>query len=330
MVCLAFGACRAGGAAAACAMVQVAELNVDQNRSQFLLPAVIDGKPAQMIVDTGAWTSSLFLESAKRLGLDPASTRATFYGAGGASPVWLITLKSLQLGGLTAHDMPMFVAGRRSLGGDGLLGASFLLQTDVEFDLGHGKIRFFKPRGCVGDQVVYWGQAYAVAPMEGDQHEKIEVPVRVNGQLVTAQMDTGAGRSVLTPGVARTAGVNPDSSAVTSVGASHGIGPKAIETYVGVFSSFSFGDETIHNARLQIADVFGAGKETTTGSNVPTLRIDAPEMLLGADFFRAHRVYIASSQRKVYVSYEGGPVFDVQGAVHPSSPPAPPSAAPDP
>jgi tetratricopeptide (TPR) repeat protein len=37
-------------------------------------------------------------------------------------------------------------------------------------------------------------------------------------------------------------------------------------------------------------------------------------MLIGADFFLSHRIYVASSQRKVYFTFNSGPVFDL--AVH--------------
>jgi hypothetical protein len=47
--------------------------------------------------------------------------------------------------------------------------------------------------------------------------------------------------------------------------------------------------------------------------------VEEPNMLLGADFFRSHRVYVAREQRKVYVSYMGGPVFQTIG-VHPAAP----------
>ena len=36
---------------------------------------------------------------------------------------------------------------------------------------------------------------------------------------------------------------------------------------------------------------------------------DAWPMILGVDFLRAHRVYVAHSQRKVHFTYVGGPVF---------------------
>ena len=34
-------------------------------------------------------------------------------------------------------------------------------------------------------------------------------------------------------------------------------------------------------------------------------------MLIGADFFLSHRVYVANSQRKLYFTYNGGPVFNL-------------------
>jgi hypothetical protein len=51
-------------------------------------------------------------------------------------------------------------------------------------------------------------------------------------------------------------------------------------------------------------------------------------MLLGADFFRSHRVYVAKSQGKVYVSYVGGPVFETRRSVEKGAPTAAQPATP--
>ncbi len=222
----------------------------------------------------------------------------------------------------------MDVSGSLSGYGAGLLGSIFLMQADVEFDFPHSKIRFFKPVNCAGDQVVYWGAAYSVAPMLGAINRGIRVKVTLNGAPVVAEMDTGSGASVVTLEGAARAGVRPKSQGVSELGAIHGMGPKKVQAFVGVFPSFSFGDETIKNAQLQIADLFHAGKETIVGSHMPISMVDEPSMLLGADFFRSHRVYIAREQRKVYVSYMGGPVFQTVG-VHPDAP-AETAAAPAP
>jgi len=47
-------------------------------------------------------------------------------------------------------------------------------------------------------------------------------------------------------------------------------------------------------------------------------------MLLGLDFLRAHRVYVAHSQGKLYFTYSGGPVFSA-----PSRAAAKPAPKPD-
>ena len=66
--------------------------------------------------------------------------------------------------------------------------------------------------------------------------------------------------------------------------------------------------------KLQIANIFRGSYEIYVGSRVPKLSGEAPEMLLGTDFFRSHRVLIANAQKKVYVSYIGGPVFRTPAA----------------
>jgi hypothetical protein len=100
-------------------------------------------------------------------------------------------------------------------------------------------------------------------------------------------------------------------SAPTSA-AARGIGAKAVKLYAAVFPTLTLGDETIRNARLRIADLFSMNTQIRTGSRIATQVMDEPDMLLGADFFLSHRVYVARSQNKVYFSYSGGPVFTIK------------------
>jgi hypothetical protein len=55
------------------------------------------------------------------------------------------------------------------------------------------------------------------------------------------------------------------------------------------------GDEEMRNVRLRFGD----------------FSMDGGDMLLGADFFLSHRVYVANSQDKLYFTYNGGPPFDL-------------------
>ncbi len=44
------------------------------------------------------------------------------------------------------------------------------------------------------------------------------------------------------------------------------------------------------------------------------IEVDGADMVLGADFFLSHRILVANSQRKLYFSYNGGPVFKLESA----------------
>lgn len=87
-----------------------------------------------------------------------------------------------------------------------------------------------------------------------------------------------------------------------------GVG-SVVEAHRADLPTFSFGDEVIKSARIEVADLFSAAREVVTDSRLPTDVVDFPEVYLGADFFLAHRVYVARSQNMVYISYVGGQPF---------------------
>jgi hypothetical protein len=135
----------------------------------------------------------------------------------------------------------------------------------------------------------------------------------VSGQPVRAEIDSGAVVSTLTANAARRVGFKTSPSAAPAGPSVQGLTGAPVQTRVEVFPTFTFGDETIKNAKIEIADMFAAATEVPIGSMLPQTVIEFPEMLLGADFLKSHRVYVAMSQRKVYASYTGGPVFQDRG-----------------
>jgi hypothetical protein len=38
------------------------------------------------------------------------------------------------------------------------------------------------------------------------------------------------------------------------------------------------------------------------------------DMLIGADFFLSHHIFVSNSQHKLYLTYNGGPVFNLAAA----------------
>lgn len=324
------GAGRAADAAESkCRMLQIGELPITLEGGQITVAAEINGEQTRMVVDTGSVATILFRPSALRLGLTPHSMLGVkSYGVGGEDRAEEARVNTLQVGNLVAKNVDLLVTGGLSSKDvQGLLGAGFLLQSDVEFDVPEGKLRFFKPMNCVGDQVVYWGAAYAVRPIINLNSMQIEVMAMLNGVTMRAVMDSGASTSVVSFAGAAKAGVTPATQGVATSGSLVGIGPKAVASDVAVFSTFTFGDETIRNVHLRLADLFYAAKTIETGSNVPSPAIDEAQMTLGADFFGSHRVYVSRGQSKVYVSYMGGPVFATKAPPASATPPVTPATA---
>ncbi|TMH52891.1 MAG: hypothetical protein E6H53_20455 [Betaproteobacteria bacterium] len=107
-------------------------------------------------------------------------------------------------------------------------------------------------------------------------------------------------------------GVTPESPGVVAGGCVTGEGKRQIDSWIGLFESFAIGNEIIRNPRIRFADLWQYTTYTQTGSRLPARFAGQPDMLLGADFLRAHRVLIARSQRKMYFTHAGGAVFPIK------------------
>lgn len=90
--------------------------------------ALINGERVSVLVDTGATGVAISQNVADRLGLK-SQQAVTTHTANGEAIAYLVRLKSLQLGGIVAHDVSATIA--PGLQGDALLGMSFLGRMDV-------------------------------------------------------------------------------------------------------------------------------------------------------------------------------------------------------
>jgi predicted aspartyl protease len=302
----------ASPAASPCQLLQVAELQVTLLENAPLIPASIDGHVVQMLVDTGAAKSLIWRSAAQELKLNLQASDTTFYGVGGSDAAGLVWVKEFGLAGATVRNLHLYAVGRGTLPGNsaGILGEDLLAKWDIEFDLAKGKLRLFVPKNCNGDQVVYWAPSYFMMnliPPPG-QSNWLEGNVRLNGHEVVAMFDTGAASSTVTSQALQRSGIKAESP-VADAGATHGLAARPIDTAIAVFPSLSIGQETVDNVQLRVADLFGKNTAVRTGSYIARAVVNNPDMLIGADFFLAHRVYVARSQGKIYFTYNGGPIF---------------------
>ncbi len=274
--------------------------------------ASIDGHPVAMLLDTGAARSLIWRSAAKDLNLNIEPANATFYGAGGGDNAGVVWTRDFAFAGATFHRIPFYTAGRGTLAGQsaGTIGEDFLSRWDIELDLSAGKVRLFTPKHCDGDQVVYWAPQYSMVKLirAPENSNWLEANVRLNDHEAVAMFDSGAYASTVTSQALQQAHILPESPVVDQA-PGLGLAAKAIATTAAVFPTLTIGQETVRNVRLRIADLFGNDLEMQTGSHIRQKVFDVPDLVIGADFFLAHRIYVANSQGKIYFTYKSGPVF---------------------
>jgi|HubBroStandDraft_5_1064220.scaffolds.fasta_scaffold17403_2 tetratricopeptide (TPR) repeat protein len=289
-------------AAGTCTLGRVAEIPITMAGTRPLINAKINNQEARFVLDSGAFYSMISTATAAEfnLKLTPGPYGLMLQGIGGKVTAQIATVKEFGIAGALIHNVE-FLVGGSEVGSEGLIGQNFLHQWDVEYDFSKGVVRLFKPEGCRKARMAYWltpGQTYSETGIESVMQSRMHTVGEgyVNGQHIRVTFDTGAYNSFLSLRAAARAGIKIDSPGVVEAGYSRGIGRGMVKTYIATASSFKIGDgEEIKNARLRIADS----------------DLAESDMLLGSDFFVSHHIFVANSQSKLYLSYNGGPVFNL-------------------
>ncbi len=311
-----------------CHISKVADLPITMDNLRPVIPAKINGQDAKFMLDSGAFYSMISSATADiyKLKLQPGPWGMRMVGVGGSADVQVATIKEFQIVGANLKNVE-FLVGGSEVGYAGLLGQNLLELFDVEYDLANGAIRLFKTEDCdkvsfaywvKPDQTFSWMRIDRIDPM----HPHTIGEAYLNGERIRVMFDSGAYTSGLSLRAAAKAGIKPDSPGVIESGYTSGIGRGAVKTYIGTFGSFKIGDaEEIKNAKLRFAD----------------LGLNEVDMLVGADFFISHRMFVANKEHRLFLTYNGGPVFDLSkkktvadtdsAGAHPDAAAAPPDGA---
>ena len=320
----------ASTAQAACSFQKVAEVPVTMNGLRPTIMAKINGQDAKFLVVTGAFFGGVTPETAAKYGMK--STTAPFgmtvQGVGGEKrDVRAVAAETFTFAGAGFKNTQFILLGR--IGGPdivGNIGENLMGPFDVEYDFANGVMRYFTAKGCAYDaNLAYWSQGMDVSRLSIIDPTTILLSVvtnaKVDGHTIRVTFDSGASLSVLSKPAAARTGIRVNSEGVVNGGISYGIYGKGLDAFLAPFASFQIGGEEIKNTKLRVAD------------------IDLPksDMLLGADFFLSHRILISNSQKRVYFTYNGGPVFRLerpqqQAQAAPAAPgsPAPTSSGDEP
>jgi tetratricopeptide (TPR) repeat protein/predicted aspartyl protease len=288
--------------------------------TQPLVTVQLNGVDARLLVDTGSTYTLVSPEAAKRSGLNVgfAPDLLWLQGIGGGVRPGMATVKEFGISNQIIKRVEVLVYGDRLSrnGVDGILGQNFLRLGDLEMDLANGVARLFKTTGCEHANLAYWSGSTQIGELEiratDSRRTQVIADGQVNGTGIRVMLDSGASTSSLTLQAAERAGITPQSPGVTSGGLQGGVGSALRDSWIAPFKSFNLSTEQIQNTHLRIADLGSLQQEA--------------DMLLGADFFLSHHIFIAYRLRKLFFTYNGGRVFDLSVHDPPSSAPAPAAA----
>jgi predicted aspartyl protease len=291
--------CVAGTAHAACRMTLTSRLPLTPDSGHLLVPVTLDDKPAELIFDTGSFTTLLSLTAVARLGLRHMSGEefngllATVSGIGGDKPAMGVTARTVNIGGLTGRNYNFLAADIAFPPSDGLLSTDLISQFDVDLDFPEDQVVLYRPIGdCHTPAAFLASPLYAVPLRPIGEDRRPRVTVSIGGQDVVAMIDTGAPHSAIFRRAAERLGLRIDDLAADAHGTAGGIGPRTVASVTHVFEPVTIGDLTFEHLPVDILD---------------DRADDEVEMLLGADFQRQVHVWISYSSHTLIMQYPPRP-----------------------
>jgi predicted aspartyl protease len=288
--------CGGGGTApppGACGLVCRAELPVRMQDGMPMVTVWLGAQPANLLLDTGASTSDLTTDGAKRLGFEhTTAVPGHIWGIGGDQGVALVTLPRLAFGevSLDALRLPVLVMGRAGVETlpDGGLGDDILHRYEVDLDFPHDVVRLYAGRPCPGtlpgwtgeDAALPWTRPFA-------SNWQVAVPASLDGHEVSAMIDSGAATTVVGMPAALAAGVPPTELASDLDAKMFGVGPGQVAGKLHRFDSVVVGGQTVPDLETAVVAL-------------PTTGFD---MVLGADYLQTHKVWISYATGQVHVAH---------------------------
>jgi len=285
-----------------CHLKQVASLPTKITADgRLLVDAGINGEAVKLLLNTGAVRSLLdpdFVKSRNMPWNENTGTRG--YGLTGKSLTGWTRVSLLTLGNVTARNQSFSFG---SIGGDGapvgLLADDFLAANDVEIDPAAGRVNLFSPDHCTG-KVVYWAKEYSRLPLFLTSAHRPEVEITIGGETLHALIDTGTAATTMRLAVARRLfGVEPNSADPSLHTTVAGVDGVKIDSFPHRFDSLTFGDITLRNPEIQVADIDSAKGAVNNGSHM-TGSVVQPDVMIGMSLLRRLHLFIAYSEPALY------------------------------
>ncbi len=250
----------------------------------------INGGAAEFLFDTGAERSIITAAAAARLGVDVhyeyARQMRSLGTAVSGGDAWL---RSFDPGGIALTNFKILV-GPVSLPLvegkpiDGLLGADFLSDYEVDLDLAYRRIVLYSPPHCA-IAVPAWSSTYAAIEANRSLHDRLFFPVRLDGHALAALIDTGAQLTTLDAESAAAVGVTAAVLARDPVTTLRGAAAEAVRSWAHRFTELQIDGELLRDQTIMVT----------------RLGLQDADLVLGADFLRWQRVWISYATHRIFL-----------------------------
>ena len=270
-----------------CTVQKYKEIPLRLEQGFLIVDAEFGGHPITLLVDTGAQSTTVTPSFVSQLGLQENSDKTQILATGGTFMSRNVTVPSGNIAGISIASgsvpVSMMPVSASPSPPSGILGADWLSNYDIEFDIANLRMTLFNVANCVGDYIPWTGPK--ATPITRVVRKQVLFQVEIDGHPMTALFDTGANRSVLSDRAAAGAGLPPLRDAKDRLGSAFGADGNRRITRHHVFDQFRIGTLRIRGAPFQ----------------VQALQISTVSMLLGADFLTAHRVWVSFANSKLAV-----------------------------
>lgn len=281
-----------------CGMLMLAEMPVTMAGGVPLVLVTIAGRPATMVLDTGAQRTLLTKSAVTRLGLRSDARQITVIsGVGGSSRNFPTILTGFNVGGQrladqTALALPFDLPSIAGLTVDGLLGVDVLGRFELDLDLPHRRVALYGGRLCPGEAIALPGPLDEL-PVPRINRNRLVITAKLDGTPMSALLDTGAaGMIVMTPAMRR-AGTRPESLQADPTVVLSGVGPAPVRARQHRFTSLALGSETLDHPLIEVT-------EPLTGDSWwQFLEPEDDDMIIGSAYLATHRFWFAYPRRRV-------------------------------
>ena len=246
----------------------------------------INGKSAQLVLDTGSDATVLTRVAARRLGVAEGAAKPVG-GAGGPTLVGTARLEDLVVGGVRIKPLPALLADAPMPPVDGLLGISVLVEFEVELDVPHGRVALYRARPCATAAPDWPGRVIRLPVQQQAGSGHLFVSVAVDGQPLRGMLDSGASVSTLSLQSAEDAGLRQGALERLPAFRGQAINAEGLVARRATFEELRVGTDRLARPTLMVAALPAFAGDLLVGEDYLGTRAVWFSFVLGRAFVQA-------------------------------------------